>query len=85
VDHFGGYRDPSSTLVSQIDPLSTVDLRLAYRSANGTGAFDGMEVGLNAVNVFNAPPPFVDSETGYDNVNSDPYGRVISLGIQKRW
>jgi iron complex outermembrane recepter protein len=85
VDHFGGYRDPSSTLVSQIDPLSTVDLRLGYTTADGSGAFDGMEIGLNAVNVFNTSPPFVDVETGYDSINSDPYGRVISLGVQKHW
>jgi iron complex outermembrane recepter protein len=84
-DHFGGYRDLSSTVVGDIDPLSTVDMRLGYRTTDGSGAFNGMEVGLNAVNVFNASPPFVDTDVGYDAFNSDPYGRVISLGIQKRW
>jgi hypothetical protein len=40
---------------------------------------------LNAANIFNSVPPFVDREEGYDSLNSQPYGRVISFSIQKNW
>ena len=44
-----------------------------------------MEFALNAVNVFNQSPPFVDSMYGYDVVNSQPLGRVLSLSVRKKW
>jgi len=44
-----------------------------------------MEFTLNAVNVFNHDPPFVDSEWGYDVYNVQALGRVVSLDVKKRW
>jgi hypothetical protein len=40
---------------------------------------------LNATNVFDKAPPFVDREDGYDTRNMDPYGRVVSFSISKKW
>jgi outer membrane receptor protein involved in Fe transport len=85
LDRFGGYRDPDSAVAYGVAPFTTLDLRLSYRTPKGNSAFDGLEFGLNASNVFNVAPPFVDDAAGYDVVNADPYGRVISLNIQKSW
>ena len=44
-----------------------------------------MEWVVNAVNVFNQDPPFVDSLYGYDRANVQPLGRVVSLFVRKSW
>ena len=85
LDRLGGYRDPDSAVAYGVAPFTTLDLRFSYRTPMGSGALDGLEFGLNASNVFNNAPPFVDDESGYDIVNADPYGRVISLNVQKSW
>jgi outer membrane receptor protein involved in Fe transport len=85
VDYFGGYSDPHATTIRSVDALATVDLRFSYRTARGSGAFDGLEFGLNGVNVFNESPPFVNRDTGYDQINAQPFGRVLSFTIQKSW
>jgi hypothetical protein len=44
-----------------------------------------MELSLNAVNVLNHDPPFVDERDGYDVYNVQALGRVLSVDISKRW
>jgi hypothetical protein len=45
----------------------------------------GTQVTLNAVNVLNHDPPFVDSQFGYDIYNVRALGRVVSLDVSKAW
>jgi iron complex outermembrane receptor protein len=85
IDRFGGYRDPETTLSTYVRPFTTLDMRASYRTTYGTGVFDDVEIGLNASNLFNRAPPFVDGELGYDAANAQPYGRVLSLTMQKNW
>jgi iron complex outermembrane recepter protein len=85
IDRFGGYRDEQSVSWADINPLTTLDVRTSFRTSSGDGAFDGLEFNLNAANLLNKAPPFVDRSAGYDMVNAVPYGRVISLNAQKRW
>jgi iron complex outermembrane receptor protein len=85
VDHTGGYEDTGSQMSHGVSPLTTLDLRLSYRTARGMGSLSDIELGLNASNVFNQDPPFVNREAGYDVINAEPYGRVVSFTIQKHW
>ena len=85
VNHTGGYKNPDSTLLPDVSPWTTVDLRLLYRTRQGSGWLSGMQFSLNAVNLLNQDPPFVDNQGGYDNYNDQPLGRVVSIDISKRW
>jgi outer membrane receptor protein involved in Fe transport len=85
LDHSGGYTDVDGSLARKVDAFTTLDLRVSYRTARDQGSLGGIELGLNAANVFNQAPPFVDRDYGYDVVNTEPYGRVVSFGIQKKW
>ncbi|MEJ1965942.1 MAG: TonB-dependent receptor [Gammaproteobacteria bacterium] len=85
VDYSGGYSDSDGGARRSVDSLATVDLRLSYRTAQGSSSFDGLEFGLNGVNVFNQDPPFINRDTGYDQINAQPFGRVVSFTIQKSW
>lgn len=81
--HSGGYADPE--MQRRVDALTTVDFRLGYRTSPLAGAFSDVELNLNAANVFDRAPPFVDRDAGYDPSNFDPYGRVVSFSVQKSW
>jgi iron complex outermembrane receptor protein len=85
VNFTNAYDNPGSTLMPRIGSLTTLDLRLRYQTPDDAGFFSGTEFALNAVNIFNQSPPFADSEFGYDPVNFQPLGRVLSLSLRKRW
>lgn len=85
VNHTGAYRNPGSTRMPDVSAWTTVDFQASYQTEKGTGWLSGMELTLNAVNVFNHDPPFVDSEFGYDVYNVQALGRVVSLNVRKRW
>jgi iron complex outermembrane recepter protein len=85
VNFTNAYGNPGSTLLPHIDSLTTVDLQLRYHTPDDAGALSGMEFALNAVNIFNQSPPFVDSMYGYDTANFQPLGRVLSLSVRKKW
>jgi outer membrane receptor protein involved in Fe transport len=85
VNYMGGYRNPGSTLLPRVAAWTTVDLQAAYRLGRSGGWLSGTQVTLNAVNVLNHDPPFVDSQFGYDIYNVQALGRVVSLDIRKAW
>ena len=85
VNYTGGYRNPGSTRLPEVSPWTTVDVRFLYRTRPDTGWLGGVEFSINAVNVLNHDPPFVDDQFGYDAYNVQPLGRVVSADISKRW
>jgi outer membrane receptor protein involved in Fe transport len=85
VDHTGGYRDSELNASRSVSAYTSVDVRFRYRTPKGAGPFADTEINLNTVNLFNRAPPFVDREDGYDVMNNDPYGRVVSFTLQKKW
>lgn len=85
VNYTGGYRNPSSTLVPNVSPWTTLDARVVYRTRRDAGWLSGIEFSVNAVNVLNHSPPFVDDLYGYDVYNVQALGRVVSADIDKRW
>lgn len=85
VNYTGGYKNPGSTLLPDVSPSTTVDLRLVYRTLQGSGWLSGMQFSLNATNLLNHDPPFVDNQGGYDAENVQALGRVVSIDISKRW
>jgi iron complex outermembrane recepter protein len=85
IDHFGGYKDTQRLTPGAVGSLTTLDLRASYRTSSGTGPLDDLEFGLNASNIMNKAPPFVDQSIGFDWINAVPYGRVILANVQKRW
>jgi len=85
VNYLSSGRDAASSVATHIASWTTFDARVSYRSAESDSWFGDVELSLNAVNVFNQDPPFVNREEGYDSANAKPYGRVISLTLQKSW
>jgi iron complex outermembrane receptor protein len=85
VNYTGGYKNPDSTLVPEVASWTTLDARIVYRTRRDAGWLSGVEFSVNAVNVLNHDPPFVDDEFGYDLYNVQALGRVVSADVSKRW
>jgi iron complex outermembrane recepter protein len=85
INYTNGFRDIESAFTRKVQPWTTVDLQLSYRSPATSGWPAGLDLMLNAVNVLNTPPPFVDRPDGYDFANAQPIGRTISLEVRKSW
>jgi iron complex outermembrane receptor protein len=85
VNHKGGYVDGFSEMGRGVDPWTTVDLHLRYRTSRGPALLNDVELALGAVNLFDRDPPFLNTLVGYDTANAEPLGRVINFYIQKNW
>ena len=85
VNHTGGYKNPGSVIKPDVSPWTTLDARVVYRTGQDDSWLSGVEFSVNAVNVLNQDPPFVDNLWGYDVYNVQALGRVVSAAIAKRW
>jgi iron complex outermembrane receptor protein len=67
-----------------VSAQTTVDLHVGYDFA-GEGSMKGVKVFLDGSNIFNKDPPFVNTAAGYDTFNANPIGRVMTVGVSKKW
>ena len=72
----------------KVKAFVTVDTHLAY-TLKDAGAFKSVQVYVDTSNLFNAKPPFVNAyglngAVGYDGINANPIGRVVTLGIRTK-
>ena len=83
------YRDTASVPERRVDSWTTIDLQLRYDFPDDARyGLRGTRIELNARNVFNVDPPFLNNQMayiGYDQENADPYGRLLSLQLSKKW
>jgi iron complex outermembrane receptor protein len=83
------YTDTGSDPNRSVSSYTTFDAQLRYEPAPlSTGFLQNTLVELNAINVFNVSPPFLNNAIagiGYDQENADPYGRMLSLQVRKAW
>ena len=83
------YRDTASVPERRIDSWTTIDVQLRYDiAASESSWLHGTRIELNAHNVFNVDPPFLNNQLvgiGYDQENANPYGRTLSLQLRKEW
>lgn len=86
VNYSNAYRNATSTLVTHVPSYTTVDLDLAYTIPQDSGgALSGTRIGLNARNLFDREPNFVDYSLGYDPSVASALGRVVSLSVSKEF
>jgi len=85
MDYLDNSKDYDHPPVMRIGATTTLDFQLSYRTEESNAWLGDVELTVNANNIFNQGPSFVNIEAGYDPANSKPYGRVISLSLQKGW
>ncbi len=67
-----------------VDSYETVDLHVGY-NFDGSGALSGASLFLDARDLFDDEPPFVNAPLGFDPFNANPLGRVVTIGLTKKW
>lgn len=89
VNHAGGVQDSRKPDFVPVRGMTTLDLTGRLRMAQDRGALHGVEIMLSASNLFNAKPDIIaaagSADTPYDSTNYSPFGRVLSLGLSKRF
>jgi iron complex outermembrane receptor protein len=63
---------------------TTFDFHAAYNFGT-SGFLANSEINLTGLNVLNKAPPFFNTALGYDTFNANPIGRLITLGVSKKW
>jgi iron complex outermembrane receptor protein len=83
------YVDTVSEPNRTVSSYTTFDTQLRYELAPFSANFlEHVRVELNAINVFNVSPPFLNNQIaalGYDQENADPNGRQVSIQVRKTW
>ncbi len=83
------YLDTVSEPNRQIGAYTTFDAQLRYELGTfSSGYRANTRLELNAINVFNKSPPFLNNAVahlGYDQENADPLGRLVNLQVRKTW
>ncbi|MGK6355671.1 TonB-dependent receptor [Sphingomonas sp. DT-207] len=85
LSHVDGYVDDVSNPERMVGSWTTVDAQIRFSPQAIRD--NGWSFALNAQNLFDADPPFVDQLTGfgYGAASADPLGRFVSLQVIKRW
>jgi iron complex outermembrane recepter protein len=86
LNHVSGYRNTAITPNVEVDSYRTVDATLAYDFGDAAGVLGGVDLSLNAQDLFDADPPVVlNGVVSWDNQNVSPLGRLVSVVLTKRW
>jgi iron complex outermembrane recepter protein len=94
VNYLDSYRNPYSQGETQIDSWTTWDARLSFDLVHA-GLGIGSELSIGAKNIFDEPPPYVETSgpqgaalrarVGFDPANANPLGRSFWVELIKRW
>lgn len=87
VNHTPAYKDPlvgGNGVARDISSWTTTDLGIAYQAPEG-GILGGTRFSGHVVNLFDEDPPYANAAVGYDSVNADPYGRMLTVQLSKAW
>jgi iron complex outermembrane recepter protein len=78
-NHLAGYRNDTLVPVQQVSNYDTFDLFLGY------DVLRDVTLSVDARNLFNEDPPFVDTTRGFDPQSANPIPRLISVTASVRF
>lgn len=86
VNYTNGYKNNLVTPVQNVSAFTTVDLQFSYTMPDSAGfALKGLRLGVDASNILNTIPPFVNQIGGYDPGATSPVGRIVTVSLSKTW
>lgn len=86
VNYTNGYKNNLVTPVQDVSAFTAVDLQFSYTMPDNAGwALKGLTLGIDASNLLNANPPFVNQIGGYDPGAANPVGRIVTFSLSKKW
>jgi iron complex outermembrane receptor protein len=89
VNHVGGTVDNRLAPFVDVESFTSVDATARIRTTDQSGPFAGIELTLAVQNLFDERPALISntdpSYAPYDSTNQPATGRVVSVGLRKRW
>ena len=83
VNYVDGYKNNLVTPAQNVDRWTTLDLHFGYDFGAARGWLSGINIALDASNVLDERPPFVNIQGGFDPGQASALGRFLSLSIAK--
>lgn len=83
LNYMDGYENNLVAPTQGIDSWTTLDLHVGYAFANASGWLSDVSIAVDATNVLDEDPPFVDIQGGFDPGQASALGRFISLSLSK--
>ena len=90
VTHYGPYDNNLVSPIEEVDSKTSFDLNLYY-NFQGEGLANGLSIGIDAINLTDEDPPFVNIAQspngggGFDATLNNPVGRILGLTLRKKW
>jgi hypothetical protein len=66
-----------------VSAYTTVDLHVGYDFKEGSAK--GVTISFEGSNILDKKPPFYNASVGYDTFNASPIGRLLTVGVNKKW
>lgn len=89
LSYIGPVRDRRDGADQRVAGMTPLDLTLRYAGERGGGLLDGLDVTVSIQNLLNDKPSVIATslfyDTPYDSTNQSPFGRVVSIAVQKKW
>lgn len=83
LNYVDGYENNLVTPIQNVDSWTTLDLHFGYAFEGDGGWLGGVSVALDASNVFDERPPFVNIQGGFDPGQASALGRMLSVSVSK--
>ncbi|MDB5706146.1 MAG: hypothetical protein JWN66_3262 [Sphingomonas bacterium] len=88
INYLSNTDDVRYTPVVRAGAMTTLDLAVRHK-ISGHGLLGDLDLALSAQNFLNAKPDVIRQSASYsipyDSTNLTPFGRFVSLSIEKRW
>jgi outer membrane cobalamin receptor len=88
LNYAGHYRDTASIPERPVAAWTTVDMQVSYDlNTLSDTVLSGLRLSVSVQNLFGSRPPFLNNEVGvaWDQENAQPFGRIGSVTLRKRW
>lgn len=91
VNYTESYRQPTTSVpftaagYYKVPASVTVDMTLSYNLPDLLPYMGGTQAYVSAHNIFNQAPPPYNVAAGYDSSDASPLGRLVLVGLRKKW
>lgn len=89
VNYTGELVDRRFEVIDRLAPSATLDLSASYTVLGRPGRDPGLIVSLGIQNLLDDEPAVIrttgPTDTPYDSTNYSPIGRLVSIGIRRKW
>jgi len=85
MNYVNGYTNNLLTPQEHVSAWTTFDLHLGYEIQSSSKVLNGLSLSVDATNLFDKDPPFVNIQGGYDSGEASALGRLVAFTVTKKF